>query len=377
MAYTRHTNFEDLATKAKIDLSRAEAFKTAFSGASKGASATQSLMPDEKPQPNERLDVTHFVGNQQKFHVPEMHPEPTLDVGKPTDRPEEPTKIEQKNESVKADYLEANQQICDQMLEHIDAVPDGGKELGSAIRSAMPQAGGGSSLMQAAAVGADAAVGGSAGNIYAMINAVYAENKNKSGIVGAEAGRILETAFHNLHATNSAQAEAHRKSPLTVKPPLDLSSLKTPQQMLDFLIRDVNEDPVMKKILNNEQNIAKRWENIENYDDKYTLLATPEKIEFERNRGRMDIVAEMVKGQDTKLALANAGDSVGASTGRPSATAMEIQMLGMNMKEIKGVTTQPDDNDLLARSAKGVLAAFKIEDPKVSPTLRDDMKLTV
>ncbi|MGB4107461.1 MAG: hypothetical protein WBK55_06670 [Alphaproteobacteria bacterium] len=370
MTYKRHNEIESL----KIDLSREQAFKDAFGKSGQSTAPAQSLMPDEKPQPNERLDVTDFKGNQQSFHVPEMHPEPTLDVGKPTDRPEEPTKIEQKNESVKADYLEANQQICDQMLDAIDNVPDGGKELGAAIRSAMPQAGGGNSMLQLAAVGADAAIGGAAGNVYAAINAIYADNKSKNGIVGAEAGKILETAFHNLHATNQAQAEAYKKNPALTKPPLDLSSLKTPQQMVDFLIRDVSQDPVMKKILNNEQNIAKRWENIENYDDHYTDTPTAEKIAFEIDRGRVDIAQEMLKGQQINMELAKAGDSIGAMEGKPTTIpAVEIGAR-MRMEDIKGVKPKENDISDMSATAKEILAAFKIPDPKM-PAFKQDLVL--
>lgn len=360
----------ELHDQRLIDLSvaRRDAFDRAFNTVK---SISQDPFAQEDIDATERLDVTHFVGNQQKFHAPDITPQPKLDANKVAVRPEEPTKIAEQNAAVKTEYMEANRQICEQMLEAIDNVPNGGKELGSAIRNAMPQPGGAGTMLQMGAAAMDNALGlGMAGDIYAMINTIYSQNKNKNGIMGEEAGKILDTAFHNLHETNKQQAEAYRKSPATTKPPLDLSSLKSPQQMLDFLLRDPEQDPVMQKVLANEEEIENIWDNIKTYDEVYAQgggKMTVEKLSAAVEANDTVLVSKMVGGDQEKIDLAETGKVKAVVEKAPvvAESAFEVRM-NTDLTGLSGVKTNKANTAPIDVAAKEIWESLFDNEPDPS-----------
>ncbi len=252
------------------------------------SATTSTNFPGMKtePEPNDRLDVTHFTS--QNFRVAQPNAVPDFDPNKPAiEKPKDPTAQREANAAVKADYQQADLEIKDQILEAIDNVdPD----VGASVRAAMPSSGG-SSAMQVVSAVADQATGmKTAGDMYAVINAIYSQNKNNKGnIAGDHAKQVLEQAFTGLQKAHQAEVAKYKSGASSAPPKYDMSAMKTPEQMLGYLTRNVEGDTVLKNIAAADLQYDKMEVNYRNYRDIYVqgkqkitpemvAVATPEEM---------------------------------------------------------------------------------------------------
>lgn len=285
-----------------------------------------SQTPDNKP-----LDVFSFTN--QKLYIEQLPDVPTIDVNKPCDRPVDPTKAEENNAALRQTYCDTCNQIKEQIIDAVDQVDKG---VAKGLRNSVPAP---SSSM--ASEVAESLIPGM--DVYTFINAVTAKSANPENPKVAAA---IDQALNNLSKANDGRKAiiAESSQPKTSPTQFNFEN-KTPKQIIDFVKTPPEEHEFLKDLDKADIKIARMRDNLNNYDNHYTDKVTPEKIQYAVSKGDNATIEKLLKGDETKVMLAKAGNTKVAEPGELKFTFREATYVSQAVFEgLKGL--QPDASDV-------------------------------
>jgi hypothetical protein len=274
--------------------------------------------------------------------LPQLDPVPKLDVNqKVSTPPPDAQPLRKQHDTAVTNYLQADQKIKGTFIE---ALKKQDLQVGQALENMIPSVGGTSPAIETLK-----AMDPGLSDIYNALN--DKGNKNTKNPRVAEA---LDKTLNSLHQAYAAQKAAHTENPAKVPPPeIDWTKFKTSQQVMNFMTRNVENDPFMKQAEKVDLNIKVREENVRVYKEEY--LKGEGKFDFAKleeafKSGDEGRVATMV-GQETAQIIKQTGDIQLAMKKELSiddfAIRMDVGSLG-GMKVGKNI----DQNDVTGFSAR-------------------------
>lgn len=198
---------------------------------------------DTKPQtdPNQHVDLTDIMPNAT-FHVAKVNPADKINAsGNVNNVQVTNTSVEVKNDvnAVEAAYKEANNQamnaIGDAMKQAV------GAERADAVMTHLRPRGAEGAFAEGMRPMVDLHTG-MAGSLYEMMNAVQRHSDN------AEVNEVLTKTLKQLHEISEKQHSDFAADNKKPQPAFDFREIKTPQQLQNFIQRDITKDPVMQQI---------------------------------------------------------------------------------------------------------------------------------
>jgi len=263
---------------------------------------------DTNQQAPRRLDVTDIAVNKT-FHV-EMpkNLSVTSVQGANVDSGVDFDKMRADVEDVRADYLQTDAQIKDVVTEAAHQVM--GKEAGDNLMGQLlPK--GGPTHGQAAATMMDPS--GTAGALWSAFNSIQSErNATPPAEMLAQMDKILSHIQEASHQQSGGRMDMGGKEPLKVPKEFDFSSI-TAEELMDFMKREVDNDPVMQQTqeaLDALDYFESNQEYAIEHDDEVVTVA---KIETALQNNDGERLAELVGGKQEAEIVETAHNAFGVA----------------------------------------------------------------
>jgi hypothetical protein len=280
------------------------------------------------------------------FHNPVLTPVAALDMNKTiTQAPEDPSSSREAHEAAVQNYVKEERAVKN---EFINALKETDPGVGASMEKAMGVEGGPSVFVDAMKL-ADPGVG----DLYSALNSLMGRNPDDQRVHAA-----IDKTLTNLHKQTEQKNEL-ASAGKGLPPKIVWTALKTPQQAMDYLQRDVMKDPLMRQAADNEKIVQQMERNFTNYEDIYT-------------QGKQTVTVNMIEaaGDDQKLkgalletfAGGNKDKIEGFKTGF---TPEEIEAR-LKLADISGVAVHKVDVSAIDENVKEV-AKLAYMPPKLEP----------
>lgn len=280
------------AKEVSIDLNSA---KPATSMRAQFAASSNPF--DDGPDPEAEKDIYPTDVMKVDCKLPQLDPVPKLNVNEKVDTPPPDAQpLRDQHTAAVTNYLEADQKIKSTF---IDALKKQDLDVGNALEQMLTAPGGGST-----AADSMRAMDPGVGDLYSALSNLMKENPSNDRVAAA-----IDKTLSGLQDATIAQKEAYKagKAPA---PEIDWTKFKTSQQVMNFMTRNVENDPFMKEAEDVDRNIQVREENVRVYKEEYLKGAgkvTADKLEEAFKSGDMGRVATMV-GKENAEILEKTGD---------------------------------------------------------------------
>jgi hypothetical protein len=287
-SYNRNTDMAK-GRAAVVDLGKPQSLTAMFQ---------QKSNPfDSGPDPEAEKDIYPTDVMKVDCKLPNLGPVAKLDVNRKVDTPPPDAQpLRDQHTAAVTNYMEADQKIKSTF---IDALKQQDREVGNALEQMIAPVGGGST-----AADTMKAMDPGVSDLYSALSDLMKQGPNNDRVAAA-----IDKTLNSLHDATIAQKEAHKagKAPA---PEIDWTKFKTSQQVMNFMTRNVENDPFMKAAENVEKNIEVREENVAVYKEQY--LKGEGKFDFAKleeafKSGDEGRVATMV-GQETAQVIKQTGD---------------------------------------------------------------------
>lgn len=307
------------------------ALRSTFS-ANSNPSLFTSLGAD-KPEPPRQIDVTD-IAVDKTFHVElPKNLSVTSVQGPNVDSGVDLGKMRASVETVRQDYLDTDAMIKDVVIQGAHQVMD--KEAGDHLMcQIIPK--GGPTHLQAAATMADPS--GACGGLWSALNSMQqARNATPPPVMLEQMAKILsciQEASHN-QAHGGLEEGQSQKPQLKIPEGLDFSGI-TPDELMGFMQRQVEDDPVMqetKKALDALDHFEKNEQQAEENDDQVVTVAKIEESIESGDAGRLAKLVGNDKAENVK-----------------AYSAFAVEFIGTGMKDMPQVVlsrNQPDPSEEL------------------------------
>jgi DNA-binding protein YbaB len=222
--------------------------------------AAAELLGFAQPQPSQAqhqsVTLTDIMPNTT-FHVQTVNPKDTISThGNVNNVQVANTSVEVKNDvnAVEASYKEAHNQamnaIGDAMKQAV------GAERAGAVMAHLRPRGAEGALIEGARPVVDHYMG-MAGSLYEVMNAV------RDHVSDAEVNEVLTNTLRQLHEISEKQHSEFAADSKKTPPTFDFKAIKSPEQLKQFIARDITKDPVMKQVADARVGIEKLEKNEE------------------------------------------------------------------------------------------------------------------
>lgn len=335
MSYERRSleNIKSLAAEASVKLDSPK-LSTNFN--------TQSNFSafDDAPDKDAEKDIYPTDLMKVDCKLPQLDPVAKLDVNKKVDTPPPDAQpLRDQHTAAVTNYIEADQKVKSTFIE---ALKETDREVGNAMEQLMVAPGGPS-----AAIDTMKALDPGVSDLYSALNSLMKQNPNSDRVAAA-----IDKTLNGLQEATIAQKEAFKagKAP---PPEIDWTKFKTSEQLVNFMTRNVENDPFMQEAADIDKNIKVREENVVVYEEQYLKGAgkvTEAKLEEAFKSGDMGRVATMV-GHDTAELLKKTGDLNAAMKKELSIDDFAIRT---DVGSIRGLMAGKnfDQNDITGHSAR-------------------------